>query len=128
MRQKYMLVIRGLAVVLVGGLLWGCGPIMATQNIARADDAVAMAAAAYGDQYATYQYVSAVEYLEKAREEWGFSDFKQANLYARRALQQAESALRRVQNRLDAFGNPLPDGTRSNSPTPAGGTSPSAPR
>jgi hypothetical protein len=128
MRQKNMLVIRSLVTVLLGGLLWGCGPIMATQNIARADDAVAMAAAAYGDQYATYQYVSAVEYLEKAREEWGYSDFKQANLYAQRALEQAEMALRRVQNRLDAFGNPLPEGARPNSPTPAGGSTPSAPR
>lgn len=111
----------GAAVVALAVCFGGCGPISATQNISRASDAVAMAEAAYGDQYATYQFVSAQQYLDKAREEWGYSDFQQANRYARRALEQAQAALRRVQNRLDAFGNPLPDGTRPP-------TSPAAPQ
>ena len=107
----------GAAIVALAVCLGGCGPILATQNISRASDAVAMAEAAYGDQYATYQYVSAQQFLEKAREEWGYSDYQQASRYARRALEQAQAALRRVQNRLDAFGNPRPDGSRpQNSP------------
>jgi hypothetical protein len=104
--------------VLLAVLTPACGPIAATQSIARADNLVDEAGAQYAEQYAPYQYLSAVEYLAKAREEWGYSDFQQAHRYAQRALAQARAAIDRVRNRTDALGNPLP---------PAGTAAPGVP-
>lgn len=102
----------------------GCGPIVATSSISRAEKLVTEAGSQYAEQYATYQYISAVEYLEKAREEWGYSDYQAAHEYATRALEQARAAIDRVRNRTDALGNPLPaQGTLA----PSQGTVPSAP-
>ena len=48
------------------------------------------------EEYATYEYVSAVQYLEKAKEEWSFSDYQHAEEYGERAREFAESALQRA--------------------------------
>jgi hypothetical protein len=108
--------------VTLGGM--GCGPIVATSSIARAENLVTEAGSQYAEQYATYQYISAVEYLEKAREEWSYSDYKAAHEYATRALEQARAAIDRVRNRTDALGNPLP---AQGTPAPSQGAVPSAP-
>ena len=50
------------------------------------------------EAYATYEFVSAQEYLEKAREEWAYSDYQKALEYAERALQFAEQAYERAVN------------------------------
>lgn len=102
----------------------GCGPIVSTSSIARAENLVTEAGSQYAEQYATYQYISAVEYLEKAREEWGYSDYQAAHAYALRALEQARAAIDRVRNRTDALGNPLP---AQGTPAPSQGTVPSNP-
>jgi len=74
----------------------GCGPIMSTQTITDARDALERAAEVDAERYATYEYVSAFEYLEKAREEWGYSDYQKALEYARRAVTFAEQAYERA--------------------------------
>jgi hypothetical protein len=113
--------VMGLLMTLAGT---GCGPIVATSSIARAENLVTEAGSQYAEQYATYHYISAVEYLEKAREEWGYSDYQAAHEYATRALDQARAAIDRVRNRTDALGNPLP---AQGTPAPNQGTVPSAP-
>lgn len=84
--------------VLIGaGLLAGaCGPILSTQTINDADDAVRMARDIQADQYAVFEFVSAEEYLAKAREEWGYSDFQHALEYAERAVTFAQQAYERA--------------------------------
>lgn len=104
----------------------GCGPITTTNNVAKARVAIAAAEAASAEKYAVYEYVSAVEYLRKAREEEGFSDFQAAIDYAAMAQDFAEKAKNRAEadpNRAGAadpstptnLGSPVPVGTPSGS-------------
>lgn len=86
----------GIAAAAACVALVGCGPILSTQSISDARDAVEQATAADAEQYATYEYISAIEYLSKAEEEWGYSDFQQAVDYARRAEAFADQALERA--------------------------------
>lgn len=76
--------------------LAGCGPITATTTIAKATVAVEGAAGAQAEQFALYEYTSAQEFLLKAREEEGFSDFQAAIDYANRAREFAEKAKNRA--------------------------------
>lgn len=73
-----------------------CGPITATTALRDARDAVDRADRVEAEVAATYEFVSAVEYLEKAREEWHYSDFQRALEYARRAKEFAEAAYDRA--------------------------------
>jgi hypothetical protein len=86
----------GLAVLFAAATFGACGPILSTQSISDARDAVEQATAAEASTYATYEYISAIEYLNKAEEEWGYSDFQQAVDYARRAEAFAQQALERA--------------------------------
>lgn len=86
----------GLTAAVACFALVGCGPILSTQSISDARDAVEQATSAEAETYATYEYISAIEYLSKAEEEWGYSDFQQAVDYARRAEMFAEQALERA--------------------------------
>lgn len=45
------------------------------------------------DQHSPYEYTSAANYLYKAKEEWGYSQFEAAYDYATQARRAAESAL-----------------------------------
>ena len=80
--------------------LWAtaCGSILSASEISGASSALEQAEAASADELAIYEFVSAQEYLHKARTEWGRSDFQQAVDYARRAqifaVQAYERALR----------------------------------
>lgn len=74
----------------------GCGSVLSSSEINSADDAVDLALSASADEFAVYEYVSAEEYLNKAREEWGRSDFQQAVDYARRAQEFATMAYERA--------------------------------
>ena len=73
-----------------------CGPILSTQAIQDAENAILAAEAAEAERLAIYEYVSAVEYFGKAREEWGYSDFRAARDYARRAADFAREARERA--------------------------------
>jgi hypothetical protein len=64
--------------------------------VREADLAIQQAELEGAEELAVYEYVSAVEYLEKAREEWGYSDFQHAEEYAERALEMARQARQRA--------------------------------
>ena len=71
----------------------GCGPIEYLNQVARkAATAVAEAQEAHAERWAPYEYWSAVEYLHKAREEGGYSDFEVAVEFARKAQTFAQQA------------------------------------
>ena len=74
----------------------GCGPAISTPSINDAELAVETARLEQAETFATFEFVSAVEYLEKAKEEWSFSDFQHAEEYANRAIDFAEAALARA--------------------------------
>ncbi|TXD35998.1 DUF4398 domain-containing protein [Lujinxingia vulgaris] len=84
---------RALLLVALGALLVGCGPIQATQRISEAEVAMERARVADADQHSPYEYTSAANYLYKAKEEWGYSQFEAAYDYATQARRAAESAL-----------------------------------
>jgi len=73
-----------------------CGPVTTTQRVADATIAVEAARGIDAERYATYEYVSAVEYLRKAREEEGYSDYQQAIDLAIKAREMADKAKART--------------------------------
>jgi hypothetical protein len=83
------------ALAIWAGLV-GCGPITSTTTISSADLAIQSARLEGAEEFAIYEFVSAVEYLDKAREEWGYSDYGHAEEYAQRALDLAEAARERA--------------------------------
>lgn len=72
--------------------LSACGPISTTVALHDAESAVEAARAADAHRYASYELTSAEEYLRKAREEEGYSDFQVAVDLARKALIFADEA------------------------------------
>lgn len=84
--------------------LSGCGAVVARARIVSAETAVAAAARADAEKKATYEYTSAVLYLEKAREEESSGRFGPAIRYAGSSTELAEKA------KLDASAaDPLPE-------------------
>ncbi len=108
---------EGLFFLAVLGLT-GCGPITATTSIAKATVAVEAAEGANAEKYAVYEYLSAQEYLRKAKEEEGYSDFQAAVDLAKKVREFAEKA------REMAMSNP---GREMNAPG-NDGDSPATPR
>ena len=95
----------------LGVLLWGqvaCfGPITATKGISDAAGALERARVADAKERAPYYYYSAENFLQKAKEEWGYSDFQAADQYAQEALRFAKRAL--TQAKEDPWtGSPVP--------------------
>ena len=85
--------LRGLVVAAVLGLsLVGCGPIVGGVQILNADIALSAARTAGAEKDAKYEYVAAQEYLQKAREEHGYSDYWAARVYADKATALAKKA------------------------------------
>ena len=86
-------VLAGAAGSIVFAVLGGaCGPIISTSSLHDATEAVERARDMHADEIAIYEFTSAEAYLEKAREEWGYSDFGHAIDYARLAIDFAERA------------------------------------
>lgn len=94
--------------------LIGCGPVTSVTRIYDASVAIEAARAAQADRYAVYEFVSAVEYLKKAKEEEGYSDFQMAIDYAAKARKFADEARSRALSSPDR-GLPMP-GTRVEDP------------
>lgn len=84
------------AVGLVALALSACGAVISTPTVHDADLAVEAARMEQAEEHATYEFVSAVQYLAKAKEEWGYSDFQHAEVYAQRAVEMATMALERA--------------------------------
>lgn len=92
---------RWLTLVFTISLFMGCGSVLSTAEINDARDAIERAAVLDAEAYATYEFVSADAYLDKAEEEWGRSDFQKSVEYARRAQQFAEMAYQRAMRHPD---------------------------
>ncbi len=95
----------------------GCGPITATTSIADATVALEAARGIEAEQYAIYEYQSAVEYLRKAREEEGYSDFQRAIDLAKKARAFAEDAREKARTN-PARGLPAPGEAAPAGPNP----------
>jgi hypothetical protein len=73
-------------------LLSGCGPIVSGVQIIKADIQLSAAEIAGAKKLAPYEYTAAVEYLQKSREETGYSDFSAAREFAAKAIDYAKQA------------------------------------
>jgi len=78
--------------LLVVAVWSACGPVESTAIIIEADTALHNAKTAGGQQKAPYEYTAAEQYLHKAREKWGKSDFEYAIDYATLARDLAKTA------------------------------------
>ena len=90
-----------LGVVIGLGLALGaCGPVESTSLIVQADTALHNAKTAGADQKSPYEYTAAEQYLHKAREEWGHSDFECSVDFATKArdlgIKARENALKKI--------------------------------
>lgn len=85
----------------------GCAPVTGTVQIVNAKLALAEAEDAGARRYATYEYTMAREYLRKAREEQGSSDFRASRLFSRKARRYAENALRQSESFLERSEKPV---------------------
>lgn len=100
-----------MVLVLVGLVLASCGPVESTAVINDARVALAGARAADGERYAPYEYESAEQYLEKAREERGYADFQVAITYARKAREMARQAQAKAQKAVRDVGEDASQGS-----------------
>lgn len=87
----------GALLVAASGLL-GCGSVQSTSKLRDARQSVAQAEGANVEEFATYEFVLAQSYLEKARHEWAQSDWQQAKRYAELATHWAELAHERARS------------------------------
>lgn len=96
MKRAWLTGLVGLAVVGLALAVGGCGPVESTHTILKADTALhnaKTAGAAKGlSPEAIYHYTAAQQYLHKAREKWGTSDFEYSIDFARAALEHATAA------------------------------------
>ncbi|MBI3179477.1 MAG: DUF4398 domain-containing protein [Deltaproteobacteria bacterium] len=76
---------------------FGCGPIVSGVEIVNANVALSAAETAGAKRTAIYEYTAAREYLQKAREEHGYSDFWASRVYAERALDYALKARKKAE-------------------------------
>lgn len=71
-----------------------CGPIEYLNQVgSRAASAIAAARRAQAERYAPFEYTAAQEYLHKAREEAGYSQYETSIEYGRRAEELANRAI-----------------------------------
>ncbi len=73
-------------------VLAGCGPIQSTAALIDADVAIESARAAGAAQSSPFEFDSAQQYLQKAREVSGYSQYETATRFATRAKGLAEQA------------------------------------
>lgn len=91
--------------LLISILMCGCGPIMSTSRRQDAEEALKQAKAANADTLAPYEYTLSQEYLRKADELWGYSEFGYSVEYAQKALEMAQAAKEKAE--VDPWQNPL---------------------
>ena len=93
--MKTSLLLGMLAAVGTLVLLCDCGPVESTSLIVQADTAIHNANTADAKKKSPYEYHAAEQYLHKARETWGTSDFEYAIDYAKDARDLAVKARER---------------------------------
>ena len=99
--MRYMLtaVLGLLALLTLATATLGCGPVESTMLIVEADTALHNAKTVEATKKSPYEYTAAEQYLHKAREEWGTSDFEYSIDYATKArdlgIKARENALKK---------------------------------
>lgn len=94
--------LRGAALGLAAAAtLAACGPTQSTIMINEAEVAFEKARLNDAAKKSPYEYYSAQEYLYKAKEEWGYSDFEAALDYASLARDFSEEAIKRAKGKKD---------------------------
>ncbi len=94
MKYKYILAIAAVLTTVL--IAWGgCGPVESTSLIVEADTALHNAKTAEAQKKSPYEYTAAEQYLHKAREKWGTSDFEYSIDYATQARDLATTARER---------------------------------
>lgn len=83
---------RLLITVTMGALLGACGPTKSTALIMDADVQLQAAKTADAEKLAPFEYTAAAEYLHKAREEQGYSDFEVSIDFGEKAVKFATEA------------------------------------
>ncbi len=78
-------------------MLSSCGPVASLSYMSKANVSIELAKSAGADTLAVYEYTTAVEYYQKAKEENGYSDFVAAEKYAKIAHEQAMVARERAE-------------------------------
>lgn len=91
-RRLAAIALSVLVVTVAGLVAAGCGPISGITHIVRARIDVDLAQAAGADKHAPYELEAARLYLQKAKEEYGYSDFVAADDYAIQSAQFAQKA------------------------------------
>ena len=97
----------------------GCTAIKSGAQLARAEQAVTRAAQRNADDVAIYEYTMAIRHLEKAREENGYSDFKDSSAMSKSAIEWAERAVEVVEMGGPQY-RPAPAAPPSDQPMPDG--------
>ena len=98
--------------VLLTLVLTGCvGPIWSTVDINGAEKKLAEAESVDAKSLAPYEYTMAQQYLRKANELWGYSEFGTAREYAEKSKDFAEQAIKKVN--ADPWNGP-PEGAIEN--------------
>lgn len=90
-RSGTLLTSRLLALCLATGLL-ACGPIQSTAYLLDAEVQIQAARTAGAETLSPYEWTSANLYLDKAREEVGYSDYEVAVRFAEKAARSAADA------------------------------------
>ena len=93
MKKNLILIATLLAALLV--ISFGCGPVESTSLIVQSDTALQGAKTADAEKKSPYEYYAAEQYLHKAREKWGTSDFEYSIDYAKDARDLAKKARER---------------------------------
>lgn len=89
------LCVRGMfgALLLVGAVLSGCGPVTAVSTIQKANEAIDEAEKAGAERYAPYEHTRAQSFLHKSREMQGFGLYEQSMIWARESRIASEKAI-----------------------------------
>lgn len=84
--------IRIFLILIVGLLMYGCGPVQSTVEINRATVDVQTAYRLQAHKKAPYYFFKAKAYLLKAKDERAYSDFDEAKVLAKKATELALKA------------------------------------
>ena len=79
--------------LLVLVLLCGCGPIQASSAVGDAKEAIERATVSRADEFARFPFHMAQNYLNKAKELEGYSEYAAAERFARRAEELANQSV-----------------------------------
>lgn len=93
MNNGIALKIGGPLLLIAALLFTGCGPVQSTTRISNAEVALERARINDAHLHSPYEYYRAQNYLHKAKEEWGYSNFEAARDYAVEARRSAIAAI-----------------------------------